>query len=233
MLYANYVNQPLPEAVFDDVLSITEECASGLFLEPMDALHPFYDWRVATLIEEYAAYMGFTSPHHIPDVGRFSTGVIMATHPESGDGVGFILYSRDFLRDDTVGIVGIAVRESYRNQQVMTRMIAELRKSCTDIALSCYLSLAKVYYNLGFTPVGISGPQVLMRSGGPGGHMAVFGPGSFDKAPLVEKAETDVRNHLGRKIEQVQSDYKRDVASESAKVATFHQGWLAGSRVFP
>lgn len=230
MQYANLVEKVLPVSVWGSVMEITDQCASGLFLEPMGEAHSMYSYRKAILKEEFNAYTYYTKSKWVDGVGRFSTGVIVAVDPDKQTAAGFILYSRDFNCDDIVGIVGIAVRQEYRKQGIMTGMIEELRKSARDIGLSCSIDMVSLYHRLGFKILGEKGTQVRMGWGGSGGDMAVFGPGSFDKADNVQSEYEKLRTALGETYDQVADDYAKFVETEAKKVQTFIKEWQDESR---
>jgi len=232
--YENFVDEVLSEDTWQSVMDITKECASGLFLEPMSESHPLFKWRLATLEEEYNNYMIYTAPQMIPDVGRFATGVVLARDDSKKDcPAGFILYSRDFHSDAVVGIIGIAVRKDYRLQGVMTAMVGKLRETVRDISLSCSMGMVRAYHGLGFTIRGAQGAQILMGWGGPGGDMAHFQAGSFDKMDSVQAELLKVRNNLGDLYGQVFSDYIGVIHSETHKASAFIQKWQADPSLLP
>lgn len=234
MQYENFVDVVLSETVWQSVMDITKECASGLFLEPMSESHPLFNWRLATLEEEYDNYMIYTAPQMIPDVGRFSTGVVLAHDDSKKDcAAGFILYSRDFHNDAVVGIIGIAVRKEYRLQGVMTAMVGKLRETVRDITLSCSLEMVRAYHGLGFAIRGVQGAQIQMGWGGPGGEMAQFQPGSFDKMDSVQAELEKARHKLGDACSQVFSDYIDVIHAETQKAEAFIQKWQADPSLLP
>ncbi|MGE8066174.1 GNAT family N-acetyltransferase [Pseudomonas sp. NPDC089569] len=233
MQYENFVDVVLPEEVWQSVMDMTWECASGLFLEPMSERHPLFDWQRAILEEEYNNYMIYTVPQLITDVGRFSTGVVLARDPVRECAAGFILYSRDLRSDDIVGIIGTAVRKEYRLQGVMTEMIKELRKSVRDIGLSCSLGLVHVYHGLGFEVRGEQGAQVRMGWGGPGGEMARFREASFDNVDTVQAALARLRDKLGESYGRVFSDRIGEIEAETLKVKNYIQQWQADPSLLP
>lgn len=233
MIYENLVDRVLPDSVWDSVISITKECASGLFLEPMSDSHPLFDYRLAVLVEEFNSYMIYTKSQMIDDVGRFSTGVVLAQDPENERAAGFILYSRDFHSDEVVGIIGIAVRKDYRLQGVMTAMIEKLRQSVRDISLSCSLDLVRAYHGLGFAVRGVTGAQVKMGWGGSGGVMAHFQAGSFDNVESVKVERNKLGEQLGNTYSLVVSDYIAFIQAETLKVNDFIQNWQADPTSLP
>lgn len=229
----NFVDVVLPDDVWQSVMEITEECGSGLFLEPMGEHHPLFNWRLTILGEEYNNYMNYTVPSIEPGVGRFSTGVILARDPVQERAAGFILYSRDLLDSAVVGIIGIAVRKEYRLRGVMSEMIEELRQSVRDIGLSCSLEMVRAYHSLGFEVRGEQGAQVEMGWGGPGGHMARFQEGSFDALETVQEALEKLRKRLGTSYNQVFADRESEIEAEIRKVKNFIQKWQADPSLLP
>ncbi|MHC5195053.1 GNAT family N-acetyltransferase [Pseudomonas frederiksbergensis] len=232
--YENFVDVVLTEDTWQSVMDITKECATGLFLEPMSESHPLFKWRLATLEEEYNNYMIYTAPQMIPDVGRFATGVVLASDDsKKGCAAGFILYSRDFHSDAIVGIIGIAVRRDYRLQGVMTAMVGKLRETVRDISLSCSLDMVRAYHRLGFEVRGTQGAQILMGWGGPGGDMAHFQAGSFDKMDSVQAELVKARSNLGDSYGKVFSDYVGLIHSETHKASAFFQKWKTDPTLLP
>ncbi|MDF9779280.1 GNAT family N-acetyltransferase [Pseudomonas baetica] len=233
MQYKNFVDVVLPDDVWQSVMDMTRECASGLFLEPMSESHPLFNWQLTTLEEEYNNYMIFTVPQMITDVGRFSTGVVLARDPERECAAGFVLYSRDFRNDEVVGIIGIAVRKEYRLQGVMKEMIKKLRQSARDIGLSCSLGLVRAYHGLGFEVRGEQGAQVRMGWGGPGGEMARFQEGSFNKLDSVQAELSLLHERLGESYGQVFSDRIGEIEAETLKVKNYIQKWQDDPSLLP
>lgn len=233
MQYENFVGVVLPDDVWQSVMDMTRECASGLFLEPMGEGHPLFNWQLTTLEEEYNNYMIFTVPQMITDVGRFSTGVVLAHDPERESAAGFVLYSRDFHNDEVVGIIGIAVRKGYRLQGVMTEMIKKLRQSVSVIELSCSLGLVRAYHGLGFEVRGEQGAQVRMGWGGPGGEMARFQDGSFDTLDSVQAELSILRVRLGASYSQLISDRIGEIEAETLKVKNYIQKWQVDPSLLP
>lgn len=233
MQYENYVDMDLPKDVWLSVIDMTRECASGLFLESMSESHPLFNWQLTILEEEYKNYMVFTVPQVIKDVGRFSTGVVLARDPEKECAAGFVLYSRDFRNDDVVGIIGIAVRKGYRLQGVMTEMIKKLRQSTRDIGLSCSLGLVRAYHGLGFEVQGEQGAQVKMGWGGAGGEMARFQEGSFNNSDSVQAELSALRVRFGTSYGQVFSDRIGEIEAETLEVKTYIQKWQLDRSLLP
>lgn len=204
----------LGESQKKEILRMAESYSQDLVNRPINAAHPMFGVIRAWMLTDIQLQLD-------PAISLMINSEVVIAMNTASNILGFMILTRAIDSPTACGINYICVDSDYRNQGVMTMMIASLKSRFSDIALSCFPKLVEVYEKIGFVMCEAQGAQVAMRIGG-SYNMNVIDPHYLNKQSAVSLEAQRLISELGpEQAVAINDEYDAETKRISQEVASF------------
>ena len=198
----------------EEILRMAERYSQDLVNRPISTTHPMFDVIRAWMLTDIRLQLD-------PAISLMINSEVVLTMNAESNVLGFMILTRAIDFPTACGINYICVDSDYRNQGLMTMMIASLKPRFSDIALSCFPKLVEAYEKIGFRMCEAQGAQVAMRIGD-SYNMNVIDPHYLNRQGAVSLEAQRLISELGpERAVAINDEYDAQTKRISQEVASF------------